>query len=140
MFVVSVNKSERQYEVTIANPDKALVISSEEVYFDNLVKDNPVVSSSTIKQTFTMNVVNRSGVIGTAAKVRLKLESYGFVVSNLSSDLNNTSTRTVIVYSQELQTEALNISKMLDGALLSASEQVEPNTITLYVGGDATQE
>lgn len=136
-----VNAPSRQYEVTINNPDAQLTISSERIYYDNLkAQGTPVPATITPEYAqYNLDVVNVSGEIGVAAKLRLLLEAKGYVVTSLSGDLKRADERTVILYNPTDQEAALTLSKQLKGALLSADPSVTQSHFTINVGADQGQ-
>ena len=136
LFVFTAQKEQRDYEVVIANPDTSVTLSSEDIIYAE--KNNDQIPNDNQSQTFTFIVKNSSDVPGAAAKLQPLLESYGYTVSDLQSDFTKVKDRSVIVYSQELQESALDLSKKLGGLLLSSdmSTTTSEATLTLYVGND----
>ena len=134
------NTKSRPYEVTINNPDASVTISSEEITYKNLpeyiITDDDVKVSDL---SFTLEIINRSGVPGLAAKNKKRLVSLGYTVSSLTSEFDRTDNKTVVVYNPKMQNEALQLSKTLYGALLSGDEQTPENIIKVYVGNEIDQ-
>lgn len=140
-FFGQVMQSQRDYEVTIENPDTDITISSEEILYErnqhNLAKTTKQATST--QQTFLLTITNSSDTPGAAAALQSRLENDGYVVTSLQSDFGAVKPRTVIVYDVRLQEEALALSKILDNALLSAQPTEDENTklsITIFVGDD----
>lgn len=141
-YIHNASMSERAYEVTIKQSDGDVSVSSEQLKYDNLINEmhsNDTTATTTVEaQAITLNVINRSGVSGLAAKLRLNLEAAGYTVNTLSTDLGSEEENTVIVYDPAYTDEALALSNLVEGALLSAF--VDPingkASITIYVGRD----
>lgn len=128
----------RPYEVTIENPGAPLTLSSEAIYYDNLKAQGTSVPSTVLPElaTVSLRLVNVSGEVGVAAKLRLSLESSGYVVASVGSDMGRIVEKTVIIFNPNQQAEALVLSKRLRGALLSADVHAVEKELTIYVGTD----
>lgn len=135
---------ERAYEVTIVNPDSSTTISSEEIIYQEQVGEQGGVPmpATTASSSPIIEVVNVSGISGQAAAARILIEAAGYEVSALRSDLERTTTRTVIVYTPEWQAEALALSELFAGALVSAAAdtQTQEPGLTVFVGSDFSRE
>lgn len=131
----------RPYEVVIGNPDAPLTITSEAIYYDNLKSQTKPVPNTIVPEyaDTKLALVNVSGVVGTAAALRLALETDGYFVSTLSSDANRADEKTAILYNVEQKEAALALSKRLGGALLSVDPAASRNLLTVYVGADQKQ-
>lgn len=144
-YFAQVTTQQRDYEVTIENPDAPVTISSEEIMYNKEVEqsssDQSVLVSDQIvvdEQRFELILINSSDTPGAAGSLQ-KLLTEEYTVTALKSDFEETKARTVIVYDVEVQDEALALSKILDGALLSASPQqsdTDVSTISIYIGND----
>lgn len=147
IYIQSASVSERSYEVTIEGLDESVKISSEQVAYDELVKSvqdkHGINIGDSIKEFPLISIVNQSGVSGLAAELKLDLEKRGYQIEYLTNDLDISKSNTVIVYSPELSKEALELSKDVKGALLSAYDgesASEGVPITIYVGQDYENE
>lgn len=156
-FLSDVTKEQRDYEVIIENPDTDISISSEDILYERSREDSKQEistenegeldfsqedKSSEMKEeaTFEFIIVNSSDTPGLAAKLQKRLENQ-YTITDLQSDFGVSKDKTVIVYSRELQNEALALSKTLNGALLSALPDSESQSIiTIYIGNDYRQE
>lgn len=138
-YIQSASVSERAYDVTFDGLSEEVKISSEDVKYQEL-KEQSVYDASTEPDLSLpkIQIVNRSGVSGLAADLRLKLESDGYQVIGIENDLGSAEKNTVIVYDPELSEEALVLSQKVYGALLSAfSDETDSEAlITIYVGED----
>ncbi len=134
-FIQIVTKEDTPYSVTISNPDSTVTLSSEQIIYNDLEK--PLVSAtSTPEQPYAISVVNVSGKSGRAAATRLTLEASGFQVGELGTDVSRVEEKTVIVYNGVPTSTVLEMSKILNNALLSASTDIPADTIIVYVGTD----
>lgn len=138
IYIKSASVNERPYEVIIEGQSSEVKISSEELKYQELESQEDrtdVVADINLPK---LTVVNRSGFSGLAAKVRLYLEEKGYEVVDIANDFGVDESRTVIVYPPELSAEALELSKLLDNALLSSyTGKSETKTeITVYAGKD----
>lgn len=145
-YVQSASVAKRGYEVTIEGMGDNMKISSEQVAYDELVNTTEgthgLNTDSNVKEFPAISLVNQSGVSGLAAEVKFDLESKGYEIENLTNDLDITKVNTVIVYATEFSKEALELSKDVNDALLSAfdGETKEGTPITIYVGQDYENE
>jgi hypothetical protein len=128
----------RSYEVTIENPDASLTISSEAIFYDNLKSQGNIMQTTVVPEyaDLTLSLVNVSGELGLAAKLRISLESNGYSVASVSSDMGRTDEKTKIIYNPEEEEIALSLSKRLGGAMLSADPTTPKKHLTIFVGTD----
>lgn len=141
MYIKSASVPERAYEVTIEGLGDSAKISSEQIFYDKLVTESGIGGENINKNVSefpAISLLNQSGVTGLAAQLKLDLEKKGYVVQNLANDLDISKVNTVIVYEPEFAEQALELSKDINGALLSAFDgpQVDGTPITVYVGQD----
>lgn len=137
-YVESASVDKRAYEVTIQGATEDVVISSEQVEYD-AKKEEEVAQPATVPQKTTppIIIVNQSGVNGLAAKLRLKLESDGYTIADLSNEFDTKRENTVIVYAPEYADDALELSRQIEGSLLSSfTDAPEDAPLTIYVGKD----
>lgn len=148
-YLSSVTTQQRDYEVTIENPDADITISSEEILYEREQVAEPVSTGSVlelentdmqVEQAFDLILINSSDVPGAAAKLQRKLESQGYTILALESDFGESRNKTVIVFDAPLQDEALALSAILDGALPSAQTigSLDEAMISIYIGNDIT--
>lgn len=135
-YIQSASVSERGYEVRIEGVDQNVVITSEDVRYDELQADAPINENPEVKEIPPIDIINRSGVNGLAARTRIALESAGYRVRETSTDFGVTEDTSVIVFDPQYQEAALEISQLLGGALLSAFSDTESEStpITVYLG------
>ncbi len=137
-FITDARTEQRDYEVVIDNPDTAVTLSSEDILY---AKEEPVAapeeSNLITAQDYTLIVVNSSDTPGAAAKLKPKLEAFGYRVDDLQSDFTETKQRSVIVFPPDFDEKALDLSKRIGGALLSAiTATSSESVITIYIGND----
>jgi hypothetical protein len=139
-YVKSASVSERGYEITYDKDEGGgIVISSEELKYNELLNEASGINQNKETKEFPIvKIINRSGITGLAAQLRLELETKGYVISDLNNELGATNFNTVIVYAPEYAEQALEISKEVKGSLLSAfSDASNTDTpIIIYVGQD----
>jgi LytR cell envelope-related transcriptional attenuator len=136
-FFGDINTKSRPYEVGIVNPDATVVISSDEILYRSLPEfELPSGESKVDRQPFTIELINSSGESGLAAKARRKLEAYGYSVSGIENELGRSDAKSVIIFNQSNQEAALEISKKLNGALLSVDAGISPDVVRIYIGTD----
>jgi hypothetical protein len=138
-YVNSASVSERQYEVVIDGLDKNVTISSEQLQYETLKENesNTIVQEG-IKDYPPIKIVNQSGVPGLAAGLRVRLESMGYPIAELTNELDKNEKNTVIVYAPEYDMQALELSGDIFGALTSAYAPASgtETPIVIYVGED----
>ena len=136
-FILSANTAYRGFEVSYVNSDESVTLTSEEIIFNQLKKERqtnePEINSALPK----VAVINRSGIPGIGAELRLRLESMGYEVISLAADFSNIEKRSVIIYNKENETEALRLSSRLNNAPVSNyPADKQENYLTVYVGND----
>jgi hypothetical protein len=125
------------YEISINNPGANVVLSSEEIQYREK-KQSKVIPEPTVT-TPDIKVVNRSGVGGAGAEARLILEMAGYEVDSLEVETDTNAERTTIVFSPDDSEIALELSKLLKNALLSAREANTDDPIIIFAGVDQVQ-
>jgi hypothetical protein len=143
-YFAEVTVSQKDYEVTIENPDSSVVLSSEEIMYEKRIESEVIetIPSQEVNKNFDIVLINSSDTPGVAADLQTELEGLGYRIDSLKSDFEKSKTRTVIVYDTILQDDALLLSKELNGALLSArpdTEGVESASISIFIGNEYTQ-
>ncbi len=139
VYVKEVTTDARPYEVTFANPDSSVTLSSEQIIYNDLKTSLPATTTpaqATTTQPFSIEIVNVSGVSGLAAKTRVTLESQNFAVTGVSTEPERLETKTTIIYNDVDSESIVALSRLLGGVLASASTMVPQHSITLYVGSD----
>ncbi|MEZ4200089.1 MAG: LytR C-terminal domain-containing protein [Candidatus Paceibacterota bacterium] len=138
-YIYEVTTTDRPYDVSIQNPDQTVALNSEEIQFQELIKNENQSETGTV-QSYDLHIVNTSGVPGAAALVSVDLYTQGYQINKVGIEEARVQERTVIVYDLAVQEEALLLSKRLDNALLSSRPGSEDtsNIITVFVGKDLT--
>lgn len=151
-YVTNANTSHRAFEVTYINSDSKVSVNSEEIIYNELknsaeeavIKTNTNNDISSTTASLNIALVNRSGIPGVGAEVKLKLEKAGYKVSELEADFTSTQKRTVIIYQEDYDTDALKISADLSNALISlndgTNEDKMEEPIIIYLGSDIVTE
>lgn len=135
-FFIEVTKEQRDYEVTIDAIDSDITISSEEILYERSNETSAPLPAVTDQQ-YSLILVNSSDTPGAGASLQAFLQNKGYMITELHADLESTKERTVIVYDNQLQEEALILSGMLENALLSADARPsEAPSITVFIGND----
>ncbi len=132
--IASIMKEDTHFEVAINSPGADVVMSSEEISYNELKLDETFPEEKIATPPIT--VVNASGKVGAGARTQIALEKAGYSVYDLDTDESRQDERTIIVYSAKDQELALTLSRLLTGALLSAREG-EENSIIIYAGSDS---
>ena len=143
-YVKNANTEQRAYEVIYVNSDSNVKVSSEEIIYNEL---KSATSSDTVNTNTQINtdknlpkiiLINRSGVPGVAAEIKMSLEKMGYLITELEADLTQSQLKTVIVYSESNQDAALKLSTQLNNALISLydTENDKKDTITIFIGSD----
>jgi len=139
-FVRDANTETRPYEVEIGGVGGQMTLDAEDIEYEKRASDTdqPTRPQPTENDGFPpIRIVNQSGLVGLAAEVRLLVEAEGIEVVAVDSDLGAGEWNTVIVYHPDAADAALELSQLIDGALLSAFADADPSVpITVYVGRD----
>ncbi|MFT7506895.1 MAG: hypothetical protein ACI92I_000031 [Acidimicrobiales bacterium] len=147
-FLIEVTTLQRDYEVTIENPDTSVTLSSEEIIYEKNSASTPQVeevsipAAEVVSQDFELILINSSDTPGVAAAMQTELESQGYAIEALKSDFEESKKHTVIVYDIAIQEDARVLSKLLDGALLSARPDdltTSLANISVFIGNDHTE-
>lgn len=147
-FAREVGKENKDYEVVIENPDQDVTLTSEEIIYERAnqedsqpekISNETVIASSTDEgQPYELTVINAGDTPGAAAALKKELIREGYEVAHIGSDYGPVKKKTVIVYTVGLEALALDLSKRLDGALLSASPEEDDGLlrVTIFIGND----
>ncbi len=137
LYVSSANTSQRGYEVRYVNSDASVTLTSEEILYNKLRSERAVESVPKRSGLPQLKIINRSGVPGAGAEIRLQLEAEGYEVVSLEADLESVQAKTVIIYTAANERDALRLSARLNNALASLSEDSDSDdVVTIFVGGD----
>jgi hypothetical protein len=124
----------RGFEVGYINQDQVVTVNSEEIVYNRLrMNESEIIVSETA--TSNIDIVNRGGVPGKGAEIRLALEKAGYPIRSLRADFGNQNPRTVIVGSQSQDKLILELSRLLNNAPVSIVEGGD-NIVTVYVGSE----
>ncbi len=128
-------KDRSHYEVSINNPGADVVMSSEDIAYEEL---KLATSFREPKEGLPeIRVENVSGEVGAGARARIILEEQGYAVSALTVDASRSDDRTIIIFSPGQEETALALSRLLTGALLSARDASDESTIVIYAAKDS---
>ncbi len=127
----------RDFEVTIQNEGQNVTVTQddfEEPATDNAENTEPEI----IKSLIPVTLVNRSGSEAALKETEEQLKKEGFVIGETRADPGEPQGKTVIVYDSANETLALEISALLDNALLSAftDNTSGDEEIVVYIGED----
>ena len=139
-FISSASAPNRPYEVTIADPDTNVRLSSEDIIYRK--RYGAASQSEVSTSTPPVAVVNRSGTAGAGADARYALEQAGYRIETLTAT-TRTERATVIVHTPATAATALALADVLGDALLSATPggaagYAEP--VVVFLGSDREAE
>jgi len=137
-FVKGASTPNRDFEVIIDGDGQDVTVSSDDM------EPSPVEETeqkATTTQSFSLILVNRSGDKTLSDKVKELLEANGYPIFSSQDEEGKAEERTVIVYDPKVAKSALELSSILDNALLSsyASEQATTSEITVYLGTETIE-
>lgn len=137
-FIDSAASENRAYQVEVLGSGGTnLTLNSEDIAYQEIREPDLVTSEAEESASSTpIMIVNRSGESGMAAAVRLVLEEGGLTVVGLDTDFGVTERNTVVVYHPDYLDDALAVSRLIEGALLSSFSGESETPITVYVGKD----
>ncbi|MCB9815611.1 LytR C-terminal domain-containing protein [Candidatus Nomurabacteria bacterium] len=139
LYVRSATVSDRAFNIKMEGLGDAVNISSEELKYQEIIEEKGEDLSTNIDNSLPkIAIVNRSGVSGLGANLRVFLESASYDVVGIENEFNSSEKNTVIVYRSDLVDFALQLSEKMQGALLSSfdgQDNIE-TPITIYVGQD----
>ncbi len=137
LYLRAANTKHRAYEVIYESNEAKTAVTSEEILYDRLKAQSPMPSEASSDVSLPkVALINRSGVPGVGATIKLRLEQLGYQILTLEADFTSIQKRTIIVSPDSTADEALRLSKLLDNALVSVEENSDTATLTIYVGSD----
>lgn len=138
-FFRSVLVEKRDFEVSIDTPEAEIIINSEQIEFDELMATTTAVTE--VKSTPGIEIVNRSGISGAAARLGSRLVREGYTIEKVSTEFGSIEQRTVIVYDPEFSEASLELSAALENALLSAYQNrtIDETPMIIYLGADIAE-
>lgn len=141
LYIKSAHTEYRAYEVSyLQNDNVTSTINSEEIIYKQLLISEHINPADFKEQkSAEIGVVNRSGVPGAGARVKLQLEKEGYLVNKLEANFTEVQEGTAIISSTSNLETAVELSKLLKSALVSVSEDSTDPTITIFVGGDLSK-
>ena len=136
-FVSGALTPARDFEVTVEENGQSVTVTS-----DDLKKNEAALGTSTETTALDgvpITLVNRSGFDTALGATAQLLEREGYVIKDKSVEVGEPQDKTVIVYARKHEALALELSQLLDNALLSAFTEnaVEDDEIVIYIGTDA---
>lgn len=141
VFMKSAFESQRSYQIRYDDASRDTTVGSDEIAFESQRGNTPVPSDQegrTGIESPQIDIVNVSGVAGAGATVALLIETMGYEVGSVTTELGVEQGRTVIVYDPSATDVALELSADLDNAPLSAFSEPASTTapVVVYVGSD----
>lgn len=135
-FIFNANTENRGFEVTLPkNGAETVKLSAEDIAYERLKSTRPLLTQENAKdQSKPIVIVNRSGKTGLGAEVRLKLEERGFTVSDLTANFASPQVRTTILFSEDQEVVARDLSEVLGNAFLVPTTVA--GEIIIFVGSD----
>lgn len=134
-FVKSITSESKEYSVMIGNDGNSTSYNSEELMYRRLVDTVASTSDQSLANSYSVSLINTSGVAGVAGEAAARLYQDFIPVTALSFDTERIDERTVIIFPAALQAEALRVSEVLGGGLLSATD-AHTTDIIVFVGKD----
>jgi hypothetical protein len=139
-FIAVAREEQRLYEIAYEDQGSSTTISSDQIEFES--RKSEIVRNQTVKtfenRPLAVAVVNKSGVAGLGATVGVLLETAGYTVESVRTELGAAQGRTIIIYDPQLTEEALALSAQFNNAPLSAFATPGDATalIEIHVGKD----
>lgn len=136
-YVQTASEEKRAFNVTIEGVGDKVEISSEQLEYEQRKEtkkddENQILIKN---ETPPISIVNQSGISGLAADLRLELEMEGYIINQLSNEFSFKRDNTVIIYDPAYTNIAIDLSRQIEGALLSAFAEADPDEpIVIYVG------
>jgi LytR cell envelope-related transcriptional attenuator len=136
-YLINANTEHRPYEVVYNNNESTTLRTSEDILYEQLLRSSAISPDSLIINSNlpAVAIVNRSGVQGVGAQSKLNLQKLGYSITKLEADFNSIQKKSVIVAGKNNYEEALELSKLLNNALVSVQEtQSDDSSIIIYLG------
>ncbi len=136
LAVLGIMKDAAHFEVSVDNAGEDMVMSSEDLAYQKL-RDSKIKPEPQASQTSQIRVVNISGQAGAGAEVKFALEEANFTVESLTVDETRSEQKTILIYPQGQEEEALALRNILKVGLLSAQTDTNEKAIIIYAGKDS---
>ena len=111
-------------------------MSSEDLAYQKL-RESKIKPEPQLGQASQIRVVNISGQAGAGAATKFALEEAGYTVESLTVDETRSEQKTIVVYPQGQDDEALTLRNILKVGLLSSQADGTEKTIIIYAGKDS---
>jgi hypothetical protein len=128
----------RDFEVTVEENGQSVTVTSDEIKQQE-AGAQAKAATSTNPNAVPVSLVNRSGYDTAMGATAQTLERAGYTIKDKSIEAGDPQPKTVIVYQKKHEALALELSKLLDNALLSVLTEgtVTDDDIVIYIGSDA---
>ncbi len=134
--ILGIMKDAAHFEVSVDNAGEDMVMSSEDLAYQKL-RESKIKPEPQPNQVSQIRVINISGQAGAGARAKFKLEEAGFAVESLTVDEARSEQKTILVYPQGQEEEALALRNVLKIGLLSAQSDSNEKSIIIYAGKDS---
>jgi len=139
-FISIARETERSYQVAYEGGGSPVMVSSDQIEFEarklDIAQGEPPRMFE--NEPLWVAIVNKSGVAGLGATVAVLLETAGYAVGSVDTELGAAQGRTIIIYDPRVTDDALALSAKLNNAPLSAfaSPDTASSLIEIHVGSD----
>jgi hypothetical protein len=134
--VLGIMKDASHFEVSVDNAGEDMVMSSEDLAYQKL-REMKIKPEPQANQGSQIRVINISGQAGAGATVKFALEEATYAVESLTVDETRSEQKTIVVYPQGQEEEALALRNILKVGLLSAQTDSNEKSIIIYAGKDS---
>jgi hypothetical protein len=128
----------RDFEVTIQSEGQDVTVTQDDLEEPG-TNTSQDIEPEVIKSLIPVTLVNRSGSESALKAAEEQLKEEGFVIGEMRTEAGEPQGKTVIVYDSANEALALEISALLDNALLSAftDNTSGGEEMVIYIGADA---
>lgn len=134
--IQGIMKDASHFEVSVDNAGEDMVMSSEDLAYQKL-RESKIRPEPLPNQASQIRVINISGQAGAGAMAKFKLEEAGYAVESLTVDEARSEQKTILVYPQGQEEEALAMRNIMKIGLLSAQSDSNEKSIIIYAGKDS---
>ncbi len=134
--IMGIMKEAAHFEVSVDNAGEDMVMSSEDLAYQKL-RESKIKPEPQAVQASQIRVINISGQAGAGATTKFALEEAGYTIESLTVDETRSEQKTIVVYPQGQDEEALTLRNILKVGLLSAQSDNTEKTIIIYAGKDS---
>lgn len=137
LYFAAVFTPNRNYDVVIGTGGQETTLNSEEILYERSQEQRQNKDAAAKNENYSIRIVNTTATPGKAVTAAEALETAEYQIAEVTVDTTRAREKSVVIYPPTLAHEALAISQVLGGVLLSAEAATttsELPEIQIYMG------